>query len=76
MSAALSCDGCAAQWMIRSKRFSRNKCHHSVAVTNIKRLGSELPRGTLEPLEIPQCVPGGPKNTRRMLLSTPTILWP
>ncbi len=31
--------------------------HHPVAVANIERHGSELPRGALEPLEIPQRVP-------------------
>ena len=30
--------------------------HHAVAVANIERHGSELPRGALEPFEIPQRV--------------------
>ena len=57
MSAALSCDGCAAQWMIRSKRFFSEQRHTAFAVSNVERHGSEMLCAFLEPLEIPQCVP-------------------
>ena len=62
MSAALSCDGCAAQWIIKSKRCSRK----SAMIAARSRMSAfavrKVPGRIFEPLKVPQGVAGRTKE--------------
>ena len=56
---ARSCDGWAAQWMIRSGRVSSNDAGHRLAVADVQRAVLEVAAGLLEVAEVPGGVAAG-----------------
>src|SRR5579862_1568197 len=76
MSRALSCEGCAAQCTIKSNLFVLN----SSSIPLRSRISSSACRkrfvAVLSRSRFHSVSPAAPKNTRRMLLSTPTTSCP
>ena len=58
MSRALSWDGCAAQWTIRSKRWARKSVFEANAVTNVQIVMRKVSCDSPQSTEIPRCVAG------------------
>jgi len=75
MSRALSWEGCAAQWTIKSKR-CLEKIIQRIAITNIDAGVLKLLGGTLQPLQVPGGVALRPKKQLAHVVVHPITRWP